>query len=176
MVLTDRRLLPFDTHVLDDGTDLGGQGWSVMITRGAPQTLVWVRELDRSHPLLRTPWTLLLLLGPTPLASTLLNGNMGMSLASLVLPDTSMLISPQLVHQPSLLPVILSTCPRPQDREGSGKMLKSLGEPGRRACPLIAVPQPSFLFPPLPGSDRHELVKTAIAFVKSSVDPAIFGP
>lgn len=27
-------------------------------------------------------------------------------------------------------------------------MLKSLGEPGRRACPLIAVPQPSFLFPP----------------------------
>lgn len=26
------------------------------------------------------------------------------------------------------------------------------------------------------GSDRHELVKTAIAFVKSSVDPAIFGP
>ena len=123
MVLTDHCLLPFDTHVLDDGMDSGGQGWSMTTTRGAPKTLVWVGNLDRSHPLLKTPWTLLPL-GPTPLASTLLNGNVGMSLASPVLPDTSMLISPQLVHQPSLLPVILSTCLRPQDREGSGKMLR----------------------------------------------------
>ena len=122
-MLTDHCLLPFDTHVLDDGMDSGGQGWSMTTTRGAPKTLVWVGNLDRSHPLLKTPWTLLPL-GPTPLTSTLLNGNVGMSLASPVLPDTSMLISPQLVHQPSLLPVILSTCLRPQDREGSGKMLR----------------------------------------------------
>lgn len=117
MVLTDHCLLPFDTHVLDDGMDSGGQGWSMTTTRGAPKTLVWVGNLDRSHPLLKTPWTLLPL-GPTPLASTLLNGNVGMSLASPVLPDTSMLISPQLVHQPSLLPVILSHLPQTSGPRG----------------------------------------------------------
>lgn len=79
--------------------------------------LVWVGKLDRSHPLLKTSWTLLLL-GPIPLASTLLNGNVGMSLASPVLPDTSMLISPQLVHQPSLLPVILSHLPQTSGPRG----------------------------------------------------------
>lgn len=139
----DHRLPSINARARDDGTDSAGQGWSPATTRGAPQTLAWVGELDRSYPPAETPCNPLLT-GPCSahISTTVRNsGRMRhQHLPFCVAPPCS--FSCPSVRQPSLPPhpVVLSAGPGSRDREGSGKVLRRSGDSAVEDGPRPATP------------------------------------